>query len=257
IFLSASLIKLCITKFNKKFSEFTRPTRDQIVQANFPELPERIDGDLHIVEREDKNNVGVQIQSLKKLKQFKDACTLTDSNSPNQNLPFSVSHLRSDEEFKSWTGVTKGFFLALTKLIRQDQESESETKKQLLLFLVKLKTNLSFTALSALFCIHLNTVNRIFNHVLEILYNAAKNLIFWIPRSTVLARMPATFKELYPNCRVIIDATEIKCEKPKTLTQQVQMYSNYKGNFTVKFLVGIAPSGEFTFLSKTFWRSCY
>lgn len=37
-----------------------------------------------------------------------------------------------------------------------------------------------------------------------------------------------------------------------TNKKRVQTYSNYKGRFTVKFLIGCAPSGEITFISKGF-----
>ncbi len=103
-----------------------------------------------------------------------------------------------------------------------------------------------------MFGLNRHTVSRIFLEVLDKLYHEVKDLLFWFPKSTTMSRMPASFKEKYPNCRVIIDATEVKCEKPNTLTQQVQLYSNYKSSFTVKLLVGVAPSGEFIFVSKAF-----
>ena len=102
------------------------------------------------------------------------------------------------------------------------------------------------------FFLNRHTVSDIFKTVLKDLYLAVKDLLFWFSKSTIQARMPTNFKSQYPNCRVIIDATEIKTEKPKTVAQQVQMYSNYKSAFTVKILVGIAPSGEFTFISKAY-----
>ena len=116
----------------------------------------------------------------------------------------------------------------------------------------KLKTNLAFNALAALFVLNRHTVSDIFKATLNELHNAAKDLLYWFPKPIVQSRMPESFKQQYPNCRVIIDATEVKTEKPKTLRQQTQMYSNYKSSFTVKFLVGIAPSGEFTFISKAY-----
>ena len=158
----------------------------------------------------------------------------------------------SDEEFKSWTGVNRGFFNVLSRLIQESNETLEFVNRKVLIFLVKIKTNLTFNAMAALFCLSRQTVSEIFKNVLEKLYFAAKDLLFWFPKSTIMARMPLSFKEKYPNCRVIIDATEVKTEKPKTQQQQVQLYSNYKSAFTVKFLVGIAPSGEFTFVSKAY-----
>ena len=64
--------------------------------------------------------------------------------------------------------------------------------------------------------------------------------------------MPPRFKALYPRTRVVIDGTEIKTERPSKQKQRIHLWSNYKHAYTLKFLVGIAPSGEFTFLSKAF-----
>ena len=201
----------------------------------------------------DGHNVNTQTCSSKPKLATSHNCAQTDlcgtAEVPNS---FSVNNLRTDEEFKAWTGVTKGFFTVLSKFIQSTTESEKTVNRNLLIFLVKLKTNLSFNALAALFVLNRHTVSRIFTEVLDKLYQEVKDLLYWFPRSTVNSRMPSSFKDKYPNCRVIIDATEVKCEKPKTLTQQVQMYSNYKSSFTVKVLVGIAPSGEFTFVSKAF-----
>lgn len=163
-----------------------------------------------------------------------------------------MKNLRTDEEFKAWTGVTKSFFNVLLRLVEAPTLNPKTCEQHLLIFLIKLKTNLSFSATAAQFLVSRQTVSKIFTDVLDRLYSAAKDLIFWLPKNIVQARMPPTFQQSFPNCRVIIDATEIKCEKPPTLTQQTQMYSNYKSAFTVKFLVGIAPSGEITFISKGF-----
>ncbi len=84
------------------------------------------------------------------------------------------------------------------------------------------------------------------------MYDVTKKWIYWIPRERVQATMPKVFKETYPNCRVIIDASEVKCEAPSSVRAQVLMYSNYKSAFTMKFLLGIAPSGLITFLSKAY-----
>ena len=43
---------------------------------------------------------------------------------------------------------------------------------------------------------------------------------------------------------------EVFCERPKSLKARAQTYSNYKHHNTVKFLIGIAPQGVITFVSK-------
>ena len=52
--------------------------------------------------------------------------------------------------------------------------------------------------------------------------------------------------------RVILNCSELFIERPKSLDCQVKIWSDYKCHFTIKFLIGISPSGFITFLS-----SCY
>ena len=67
--------------------------------------------------------------------------------------------------------------------------------------------------------------------------------------------MPSAFKETYPDTFAIIDATELRCEVPSSLSLQSQHYSSYKSHTTMKSLVGIAPNGSFIFISELFTGS--
>ena len=67
--------------------------------------------------------------------------------------------------------------------------------------------------------------------------------------------MPSCFKESYPNTFAIIDATELRCQVPSSLSLPSQMYSSYKSHTTYKGLVGIAPNGAFIFVSQLFTGS--
>ena len=49
---------------------------------------------------------------------------------------------------------------------------------------------------------------------------------------------------------MIIDATELFIEKPTSPCAQNATWSDYKHHNTVKLMVGIAPNGAFTFISK-------
>lgn len=64
--------------------------------------------------------------------------------------------------------------------------------------------------------------------------------------------MPDSFKVHHPDCTFIIDCTEIRTEAPSDPEQQHFLYSNYKGCYTLKFLVGIIPNGMVAFLSKAY-----
>ena len=75
-------------------------------------------------------------------------------------------------------------------------------------------------------------------------------LIVWLPREPIRENLPVTFvKSGHSKCRIIIDCTEIFIERPKSLINQASTWSDYKHHNTVKFLVGITPSGFISFLS--------
>ncbi len=64
--------------------------------------------------------------------------------------------------------------------------------------------------------------------------------------------LPSSFGDI-ANCRIILDCTEFKIEAPrKDLEAAISSYSIYKHNKTAKFLIGVAPNGAITFVSKGF-----
>ncbi|XP_075724100.1 uncharacterized protein LOC142766256 [Rhipicephalus microplus] len=67
--------------------------------------------------------------------------------------------------------------------------------------------------------------------------------------------MPAEFKEKYSSTRVILDATEIQCEVPSSLSIQSTTYSPYKSSNTFKGLIGVLPNGLVAFVSELFTGS--
>ena len=67
--------------------------------------------------------------------------------------------------------------------------------------------------------------------------------------------MPTQFREKYPSTRIILDCTEIFIQRPSNLTSQSMVFSSYKHHTTVKFLIGITPSGVISFVSNG-WLGC-
>jgi len=158
----------------------------------------------------------------------------------------------NERQFKAFTGIAENLFKFLLFKTGKNTSTKLSDEESLLLLLMKLKLNLSFAVLASHFNVSEKTARRCFYLTLDLVYEAVKDYIVWLDKSTIQARLPASFKALFPNARVIIDASEIECQRPSTQHQRVQMYSNYKSRFTVKFLLGIAPSGEITFVSKAF-----
>ena len=77
------------------------------------------------------------------------------------------------------------------------------------------------------------------------------SLVNWLPQEAIRQHMPESFKRVqgYSKCRVILDCSEVFIERPKSLHAQALTWSAYKHHTTLKFLVGIAPSGYIIFLS--------
>jgi hypothetical protein len=62
--------------------------------------------------------------------------------------------------------------------------------------------------------------------------------------------MPASFKENYPQTRLIIDCTELFTEMPSEPQCQSTTFSTYKHHNTAKGLIGISPRGDIIFVSE-------
>ena len=89
----------------------------------------------------------------------------------------------------------------------------------------------------------------------QFLYFSLGSISIWPTRQQVDQFMPPAFKSLYPATRCILDCTEVFTSKPSSLVLNSQMYSNYKSHCTLKGLIGIAPSGAVTFVSKLYTGS--
>ena len=96
------------------------------------------------------------------------------------------------------------------------------------------------------------TASNIFHMWINFLYLRLGMIPIWPDWEDVAASMPESFKANYPDTFIIIDATELRCQIPSSLSLQSQLYSSYKSHTTVKGLVGIAPNGAYTFISQLY-----
>ena len=77
-------------------------------------------------------------------------------------------------------------------------------------------------------------------------------LIFWPDRNVIRRNLPASFRKYYPRCSIIIDCSEIFIETPSSLDIGAMCWSNYKHNFTIKYLIGITPNGAISYISDSY-----
>lgn len=147
-----------------------------------------------------------------------------------------------------------------SKAQRTDHETPSPQRKlqlidELFMFLCRVAAGLQEKTLSSIFEVSLSTVSRIILTWTSYLYQVLGSLPLWMTREQVQATMPDKFELYCPQVRVIIDCTEIRCETASSLLLQSESFSNYKNHTTFKGLIGIAPCGVITFISKLYTGS--
>ncbi|CAC5379670.1 unnamed protein product [Mytilus coruscus] len=91
-----------------------------------------------------------------------------------------------------------------------------------------------------------------FNAWMPVLAEKLKDLVAWLPRETIRACCPESFRENYPRTTVIIDCAETFIQRATNLKTRSETFSNYKSHNTAKYLVGISPHGQIMFISKAF-----
>lgn len=117
------------------------------------------------------------------------------------------------------------------------------------LVLMRLRLGLLLEDLADRFFIAKSTCGNIVDKWLDYLHVKFSFLVTWPSKNVILNTMPNKFIKKYPDCRVIIDCTEIYTETPQSLINKSLLYSHYKSHMTYKVLLGISPSGVITFVS--------
>lgn len=121
-------------------------------------------------------------------------------------------------------------------------------RQRIILVFVKLKINISFLCLAVLFGVTANTCKIYFHVTVEVLHEVLRTAVPWLEKEVILKRCFSNFRDT----RIVLDCTEIGVEETKCLKCRLMTYSHYKGDHTLKILVGVAPSGLITFLSSVY-----
>lgn len=184
-----------------------------------------------------------------------------------QKQTFSFSQISSDsDKVKYFTGLpdaaTVLFLEALLSKFELKYHSDWTVQllplvDQLLLTLMKLRLNCGHLDLATRFNCSKATVTNIFLTIVSALYDILyvgmlENNIPSTAKNQAL--LPDCFRP-FPNCRIVLDCTEVAVHKPERLDTQSNLYSHYKGRTTHKTLIGVAPNGVITFASNCYGGS--
>ncbi|XP_049459235.1 uncharacterized protein LOC125905337 [Epinephelus fuscoguttatus] len=166
-----------------------------------------------------------------------------------------VCDLQHDNKVKFYTGLPSAsmFFTLLTYLTTAWTPTTSTVtpEKQLFAVLTKLRLGLTHQDLAYRFNSSCGTISAIFHDWLHVMSERLQCLICWPSREHVRKSLPDLFRtKLFKGVRCIIDCSEIFIQRPTSLSARALTYSQYKSHNTVKFLIGISPTGAVTFLSK-------
>lgn len=159
---------------------------------------------------------------------------------PEERAPVftGVNTILLNKCMKSLLSVSEDVFNMFHDMLHDYYPKTFPAKEMLIIFLLKIKYNLPFSALGDLYSISHSTVSYNFYAILDILYQRTQEFVFWPSKEDIQVTMPDCFKGEFSNCRVIIDCSEVKTEKPCSLEEQNEMYSFYKSGHTFKFLLG-------------------
>ncbi|XP_049272060.1 uncharacterized protein LOC125758666 [Rhipicephalus sanguineus] len=160
-----------------------------------------------------------------------------------------VKHM-SEAKVQFYTGLPKAVFFAILSSIvpvLPTARKKFPHHLQLLTFLIKLRLNVPFRDLAYRFILDPRTVSQSFRTVLDSMFHLCKGLIKFPSREVCESWL--TEKELkhFPRLRAIIDCTEVHVARPLNLDEQQVVWSTYKQNTTLKYLVAVNPHGAVMF----------
>lgn len=135
---------------------------------------------------------------------------------------------------------------------KQGRPRQLNPKEEFFLTLCRLRQGFKEEHLSHLYGISQTTVSRIIISWVNFMFLKFSVIPLWPSRANVDLCMPAAFKQKYPSTRVVIDCTEVRCQMPKSLRLNSELFSSYKNHTTLKGLIGISPGGAITFISQLY-----
>jgi len=172
-----------------------------------------------------------------------------------------ISLIDSKQKLITMTGINS--FKILDEIVDLHKTYFPDTRKhhltlkeRVIMVFLKLKQGLSFAILSILFnSLTSETCRLLYNSMIPQLAQIFKSLVYWPSRQEISLNTPYCFNK-FTNVRVILDCTEVSLQRPTCLTCRIKCYSNYKSTYTLKFLIGIAPAGIITYISKPYGGRC-
>ena len=183
---------------------------------------------------------------------YKDEAIQVDSG-----LYFNM--IKSEKDLNTMTGIPNFKILNLIKDIAEVvlfstgcKTTKLSLNDRIIMTFIKLKQNISYSMLSAMFqiCSEENC-RKVVLRMLDVLSTGLKFAIRWPSKYEILKNIPDCFTN-FEDVRAVIDGIEIFIQQPKNLCCRLASYSSYKGTNTVKFVTAVSPAGLIIYISKPY-----
>ena len=131
-----------------------------------------------------------------------------------------VTVIKDDSKAMFYTGLSWDLFQHVLKFIAPHVPRERMARSNLLpedeflLVMMRLRLNLLLDDLAIRFSVSKTTVGTVFQKWVDTMFIRLKFLVKWPSKDVIRSNLPRLFKELYPNCRCVIDCSEIFIERP-------------------------------------------
>ncbi|XP_036397102.1 uncharacterized protein LOC118786143 [Megalops cyprinoides] len=170
-----------------------------------------------------------------------------------EKMSLTEVSLRNDPaKVTFYTGLPNYFvFETVMWLLSPHMKGDKSVKlskfQQLLLTLMRLRLDLKNQDLAYRFGVQVATVTRTVHSVVNIMSTTlVPTTMFWPSREELRKNLPAALRSSYPDCAVIIDCFRVALEK----SDRPDANFHCSGGNTLKYLIGVAPQGVVTFVSK-------
>ena len=190
--------------------------------------------------------------------------TLEEELAKNR-LYFHFSRIEKDEELVlMYTGLPNSrVFYTLLNYIKRFEFNyfygwtvSSPIEDQLFITLQKLRLNYNFQDLAVRYSLSVTSIRNIFFTFIHVLHESLYQFFYCdaenLP-SVHKVKECSPIANDFPNCRFLLDCTEVYIETPRKSMEIVkQTYSSYKKAQTAKALIAVSPNGIICFCSDLF-----
>lgn len=162
--------------------------------------------------------------------------------------------LTNDSELTTFTGINFELLDRLTELVKLDESNSIQksclpAKERIVMCLCKLRLNLSFGSLAMLFSTDEQFCINNFFSLIKHLSKLMEKTICWPKTEELIRNLPECFQS-FKQTRVILNCCEVLIEKQMCPNCQDELVLEKKQESSIKFVLGIAPSGLIIFKSE-------